>query len=456
MVPAGRADAGRRYCFARFVAVSDGSAVETVERALQLAHATQDTINAFISIDDERALDRAAEIDRRIEAGEDPGPLAGVPVALKDLIEHEGRITTNGSSFYAEVATTTATCVSRLEDAGAIIIGRTNLHEWAFGFNSENEHWGAVRNPWDLSTSAGGSSGGSGAAVAAGITPIAIGTDTGGSIRVPAALCGTYGLKVTYGRIPLDGVFPLVASIDTVGSLADSMENIDLAYRAMSGDDTPESRPTSLRIGVPEPWYEQAPLEEGIRVAFESAITSLRDLGHEVHPIQMPDAVPSRQLIDAIGPEVSAAHREHRRRGERYGSAVESRIAIAESVGAEAAEEARRWQQMIRSRFADAFATVDMVVTPTSPARRKVIGEDKIGEKSHRTVISYFSALVNHALHPALAMPIVNSGAPPASLQVIGPLESEVGLIKFGKTLDDAGITGFAPAPVNSPTAGGG
>jgi len=183
---------------------------------------------------------RAADIDDRLSRGEEVGPLAGMPIGLKDLIGHEGRVTTSGSSFYAETATSTAECVRRLEDAGAVIIGRTNLHEWAFGFNSENEHWGTVRNPWDLGTSAGGSSGGSGAAVAAGINPIAIGTDTGGSVRVPAALCGTHGLKVTYGRIPLDGVFPLVASVDTVGPLADSVVNTALAYRVMSVDETPE------------------------------------------------------------------------------------------------------------------------------------------------------------------------------------------------------------------------
>lgn len=436
--------------------MSQANAVERVERALKAAHASQDTLNAFISLDNGRALERATDIDRRLQAGEDVGPLAGAPIALKDLIEHEGRVTTNGSSFFAEVATTTAPCVSRLEDAGAVIIGRTNLHEWAFGFNSENEHWGPVRNPWNLNTSAGGSSGGSGAAVGAGICPIGIGTDTGGSVRVPAALCGTYGLKVTYGRIPLDGVFPLVASIDTVGPLADSMDNIELAYRAMSHDATPRPDPARHRIGVPEPWYDRAPLDDGVRAAFEGAVAAIRELGHEIHPIQMPDAVPSRQLIDAIGQEVSAAHREYRQRGESYGSQIASRIEVAESVTAEATKAARSWQEMIRSRFADAFATIDLLLTPTCPARSKTIGHDKIGEKSHRTVLSYFTALVNHALHPALTLPIVNSGAPPASLQVIGPLQSEADLIGFGHSLDAAGVTGFTRAPANSPIASGG
>lgn len=436
--------------------MAGATAVERVTAALERAHATQDTVNAFISIDDERALRRAEEIDARLAAGDEIGPMAGVPVGIKDLIDHEGRVTTNGSSFYAEVAGTTAPCVTRLEEAGAVIIGRTNLHEWAFGFNSENANWGPVRNPWDLDTSAGGSSGGSGAAIAAGITPVAIGTDTGGSVRVPAALCGTYGLKVTHGRIPLSGVFPLVPSIDTVGPLADSIENIDVSYRAMAEDETPEPEARRVRLGIPQPWYEQAPLQDDIAAEFERVVSALRDLGHEVHPIEMPDTFPTSQLIDAIGEEVSAAHRQFRERGEQYDPAVGSRIEIAEGVTAEAAAAAKQWQSRIRSRFSDAFATVDFLITPTSAARSKTIGEDDIGDKSHRTVLSYFTALVNHALHPALALPIVNSGAPPASLQVIGALDSEVDLIAFGRTLDEAGLTGFALAGGSSSIPGGG
>lgn len=433
--------------------MSDGSAVERVKHALEAAHSTQDTVNAFISIDDERALRRAEEIDHRLAAGEDVGPLAGVPVGLKDLIEHEGRVTTCGSSFYAEVAKTTAPCVARLESAGAVIIGRTNLHEWAFGFNSENLHWGPVRNPWDDRSSAGGSSGGSAASVAAGVTPLAIGTDTGGSVRVPAALCGTYGLKVTHGRIPLDGVFPLVPSIDTVGPVADSMHLIEMSYRAMSGDDTPLPEPGALRFGVPQPWYENAPIEDDIAVAFDDALSALRGLGHDVHPIDMADVIPTRQLIDAIGQEVSAAHREFRARGQSYDPVVEARIEVAESVTLEATRQARVWQRTIRDRFADAFATVDFLVTPAVPVRRKMIGEDMIGTGSHRTVLSYFSALVNHALHPAIALPLAGTGSPPASLQVVGPMRAEAGLISLGHRLETVGLTKFRTSDPNTPKA---
>lgn len=429
--------------------MSHQTATDRVKAALARAHETQDTVNAFISLDDARALERATEIDSRLAEGEDVGPLAGVPVAVKDLIEHVDRTTTCGSSFYTEVATKTADCLQRLEDAGAVIIGRANLHEWAFGFNSENEHWGPVRNPWDLTTSVGGSSGGSAAAVAAGITPIAVGTDTGGSVRVPAALCGTFGLKVTYGRIPLDGVFPLVPSIDTVGPLANSMENIAVSYRVMSGDETPEPDRKALRMGVPEPWYEGAPMGDDVKGAFEGAVAALRGLGHEVHPIQMPDTHPSHHLIGALE-EVRAVHREFRLQGKPYGKAVEERIIAVEELSADEIAEAREWQEMIRQRFADAFATVDFLITPTSAARRKLIGQDTIGDKNHRAVLSYFTAIVNHAFHPALALPILNSGAPPASLQIIGPLDSEPGLIGLGRWLEDVSIVGFTPAPGNS------
>lgn len=426
--------------------MSGETATERVKIALERAHSTKATINAFISLDDERALERAASIDRRLARGEDVGPLAGIPIAVKDLIDHEGRVTTCGSAFYKETPTVSAECVERLENAGAIIVGKANLHEFAFGFNSENEHWGPVRNPWSLETSAGGSSGGSGAAVAAGITPIAIGTDTGGSVRVPAALCGTFGLKVTYSRISLAGVFPLVPEVDTVGPLADSMEGIAASYRAMSGDTTPEPTRRTLRIGVPEPWYDKAPLADDVRSAFAGAVAALRDLGHEVHPIQMPDIQPSHHIIAAMA-AVADIHREFRQQGKKYGAEVDARIAVEENVTEDEKAEALAWQEMIRQRFSDALATVDFLLTPTCPATEKTIGRDTIGGKSHTTVLSYFTSLVNQSRRPALAMPIGHSGAPPASLQAIADLDSETDLIGLGRWLEDEEIVGFTPAP---------
>lgn len=425
------------------------TAIERVTAALEAAHAAQGSLNAFTFIDDERALERAAAIDREGHSG----PLAGEPVALKDLIDHEGRVTTCGSAFYRHEATETAPCVNALEAAGAVIIGRTGLHEWAFGFSSENPHWGPVHNPWNLSTSPGGSSGGSAVAVAAGITGIAIGTDTGGSVRVPAALCGTYGLKVTHGRIPLDGVFPLVASIDTVGPLANSLDGIEVSYRAMSGDGEPAPELGPLRIGVPQPWYDNAPMAEEIASPFIDVVRELRTLGHEVNAIEVPDVYPSPQLWNAVAEEAREVHRSFREAGEPYGDDIAQRLSDAERVTDEAIAESRRWQSMIRTRFHDALRTVDLMMTPTVPVRRKIIGEDEIEGRHYRSVLSYFSSVVNHTLHPAIALPLADSGAPPASLQVIGRLNSESALIGFGRVLETAGLVEFSAPPVNSPIA---
>lgn len=429
---------------------------ERIASSLEAAHSTQDTLNVFTSIDDEGALERAAALDQRIEDGDDVGPLAGSPVAVKDLIDQANRVTTNGSSFYRETPDSSASCVTAIERDGGVVIGRTGLHEFAFGFSSENPFWGAVRNPWDPTTSPGGSSGGSAAAVAAGIVPLALGTDTGGSVRVPAALCGTYGLKVTYGRIPLDGVFPLVPSIDTVGPLASSIDIIEASYRAMSGDVVPEPTNDRLRFGVPQPWFDDSPIDADVADEFQRAIDTLTSNGHRVDPIGMPDVVASKQIYSAIAEEVREVHRDFRAAGKEYGGDVSERLDMADVVTSSDVLAARKWQHMIRGRFADALAKVDFLITPTVPARRKFIGDDLIGGRPYRSVLSYFSGIVNHSLHPAIALPLAGSGAPAVSLQVIGPLDSEVALIGLGRSLDAVDLTRFTLAPKSSPTPGAG
>jgi Asp-tRNA(Asn)/Glu-tRNA(Gln) amidotransferase A subunit family amidase len=227
------------------------AAVETVGAALDATESSQPDLNAFTTIDREGALESAALVDEQVASGQNPGLLAGVPIGLKDLIDQAGFATTNGAVFAATPADESATVVQRLEEAGAIIIGRTGLHEFAFGFTSENQHFGPVRNPWDLSLSPGGSSGGSAVAVAAGIVPAAIGTDTGGSIRVPAALCGVVGLKVTHGRVPLTGTTPLAPSLDTVGPLARSVADVSAIYLAIAGDDAADPWSAPVRVDRP-------------------------------------------------------------------------------------------------------------------------------------------------------------------------------------------------------------
>ncbi len=408
----------------------------------------QGALNAFTLVDDDRSLARATELEEAGDEGRPPGRLSGVPVALKDMIEHEGRTTTCGSAFYRSDATTTAPAVARLEAAGAVIVGRTGLHEFAFGFSSENPHFGPVRNPWDTDCSPGGSSGGSAAAVGAGIVPVAIGTDTGGSIRVPAALCGCYGLKVSHGRVPLEGVFPLAASVDTVGPLASSIDDLDRAYRALSGDSSEEPAAAGLRIGVPQPWFDAAPIDEHVSTWFDTTVDRLVSLGHTVTQTEIPDVLPASSLIDAISGEITEVHAGYRARGLPYGDDVAERLDGCAAATPEQIAAGRKWQLMIRDRFAETFRSVDLLITPTVPVMRKQIGNDRIGDLHYRVVLSWFSAIVNHALLPAIALPLAGAGEPPVSLQAIGPTGSETALLGFGRSLERAAVVGFTPAPM--------
>jgi aspartyl-tRNA(Asn)/glutamyl-tRNA(Gln) amidotransferase subunit A len=279
---------------------------------------------------------------------------------------------------------------------------------------------------------------------------VAIGTDTGGSVRVPAALCGCFGLKVTHGRIPIDGVFPLATSIDTIGPLADSIDNLEGSYRVMSGDDG-DARPSDrLRIGLPQPWLAQAPMDDHVGSSFEATVRSLENLGHQISTVEMEGVLPAMELIDSIAGEVSDVHREFRAQGLPYGDDVAKRVDDCLATSPERIEAGKEWQKMIRLAFARAFDSVDLIVTPTTPVMRKVIGEDMIGDRHYRAVLSWFTALVNHALLPAIALPMFGTGAPPVSLQAIGPLGSETALLGFGRSLVNAGLAGFSPAPMAS------
>jgi Asp-tRNA(Asn)/Glu-tRNA(Gln) amidotransferase A subunit family amidase len=199
---------------------------------------------------------------------------------------------------------------------------------------------------------------------------------------------------------------------------------------------------------VPEPWVGQAPTDDEVGEAFEDAVIALAAVGHQVTRIEMPGVLPAPELIDAIAGEVAAVHRRFREEGLPYGADVAKRVDDCLETGRDRIDGGRAWQQMIRSRFVDAFEDVDLVLTPTTPVMRKVIGDDMIGDRHYRAVLSWFSALVNHALLPAIAVPLAGTGAPPVSLQAIGPLGSETTLLQFGRTLEDSGLVGFLPAPM--------
>ncbi len=444
----------------------DRTAVQAIGAALDVAESSQLDLNAFTTIDRGGSLDRATAIDGQIDTGGDVGPLAGVPVAIKDLIDQEGTRTTNGAAFPTTPAKASATVVRRLEDAGAVIIGRTGLHEFAFGFTSENQHFGPVRNPWDPNLSPGGSSGGSAAAVAAGIVSVAIGTDTGGSIRVPAALCGVVGLKVTHGRVPLTGVTPLAQSLDTVGPIARSVADLAAVYMVIAGDDPSdpwsaplsveapgEARdPSTLRIGIPRQWMD-VPTDEATRDAFRSTIDHLRSLGATVETIDDPALEKTDPATFAAAAEVFRVHRERwEKHPDTYGSDVAERLRLAATVGLDTAVDVLEWDAGARHALARIFTRFDVLATPTVGSTRKVIGDDKIdidGERfSHRTVIAQYTWPVNRVGNPALALPIKSEGTPPASLQLIGPRWGEAALLEIGLGLEESGIVQVRQPPI--------
>ena len=446
-------------------AVRTGEISATEIIADHLQRIDRSRLNAFNSVDEEGATAAALAIDVRVRRGEDPGKLAGVPLAVKDLIDQAGLVNTAGSSFYRKTPDTTAISLRRLVEQGAIPIGRTGLHEFAFGFSSENHWFGPVLNPWNPSTSPGGSSGGSGAAVAAGLVPVALGTDTGGSVRVPAALCGIVGLKVTHGRIPISGVFPLAPSLDTVGPITRSVADAAVLYSLMlGGDDSdpwstfsepapigPPSSPDGLRVGIPRAWIAEAPMTEGVASAFEWITRELNACGVHLQTVDLPEFGSSNHLVASAYGEVAAVHREFRSRGLEYGPEVDLRMARADTISVDEYIAGLDWRARLRQSAERAFKEVDLIVTPATCTMTKIIGEDLVdtikGQVHYRSALSWFSAPINHAGLPALALPLAVDGSPAPALQVVAPWWHEHKLLEFGEFLEGVGLSEVMTPP---------
>jgi len=441
---------------AQRVRTGRSKAVDVVAVAIDTALDTHDDLNAFTLIDRSGAMARAEAVDALVASGKDPGPLAGVPIALKDIIDQTGLPNTMGGSFPAPISEKSATVVRRLGEAGGIIIGRTGLHEFAFGFTSENQWFGPVRNPWDTDTSAGGSSGGSGAAVAAGIAPIGIGTDTGGSVRVPAALCGVFGLKVTHGRIPLTGVYPLAPSLDTVGPIAPTVADIELAYRAMAGYDKedgwssprdPDSEPVTAvsTIGVVRQWMDH-PTSATVSTAFARFLDDLRTEGYEVVEVDEPTLTPSSASSLASGLEILEVHGERFAQDRNgYGADLQIRLDQCSRGSASDVLESIRWRAAARNTTARLDRDgIGLLVSPTVGALKKVIGEDDMDVDDerhfHRDVLAPFTAPINHIGIPSLAAPIRGGTGVPVSVQLIAPMWQEGRILSTGSRLEAAGL----------------
>ena len=435
------------------------SPVEVV-RAL-LGRIEADETNSFITVTAQRALEEASLAEREILAGRHRGPLHGVPVALKDIIYTRGVRTTMGSALYAgHVPDHSATVARKLEEAGSVLIGKTNTHELAYGPTGDRSYFGPTLNPHDARRITGGSSGGSGAAVAAMLCYGALGSDTGGSIRIPAALCGIVGMKPTFGRVSKSGVFPLCWSLDHVGPITRTVEDNALMLNVLAGHDQEDhysvDRPAEdftrhLRrglhggsIGLPRSFYFDHVDKEVVARVLE-AVEVFRSLGARVREVEIPnliDTLHAHRLI--LGAEAYAVHEESlENEPETFDEEVGERLMDGARPRAYRYAKARRRGVLATDEFDHALHGVDALLTPTLPITATDIGQREVSigdyEESVRSALTRFTGPTNLTGHPSLSIPCGTTATGlPVGLQLIGRHFDEATLYRFGHAYEEA------------------
>jgi aspartyl-tRNA(Asn)/glutamyl-tRNA(Gln) amidotransferase subunit A len=407
------------------------SASDLTEACLSQIARDNGRLNAFISVLADRAREDARRADDEIRAGRCRGPLHGIPVSLKDLIDLAGAPTTAASRVLeGHVATSDATVAARLGAAGAVFLGKCNLHEFAFGTTSEDSAYGPVRNPFDPTRSAGGSSGGSAAAVVSGMGLASIGTDTGGSIRIPSAVCGCVGLKPTFGELPCDGIIPLSRSLDHVGPLARSVADAWLLFHTMAGraapGPIPSSTPAPLTLGLLRPYFMDV-LSDHIATRFETGLGCLRAAGISIADRMVPHAADTATVYLHLQlPEATSFHLHTlESRPEDYTPPVRQRLELGRYVLEEDIHRARRGADVLRREVDAALEGCDALVLPTVPITAQPIGSATLafGGRAYpiRGLMLRLTQLFDITGHPAISLPCGH--APdnlPVGLQLVG------------------------------------
>ena len=416
------------------------SSAELVAESLKKIDEQNPKLNAFITVMGDAARARAVAMDAELAEGADRGPLHGIPIALKDLFYTKGVRTTAGSKVFADfVPEFDADVVVKLEAAGAVVVGKTGLHEFAYGVTSNNPHFGPVRNPHDTECIPGGSSGGSGAAVAAGIVPMAMGTDTGGSIRIPASFCGCVGLKPTFGRVSKRGVFPLGFTLDHMGPLAATTADCAVTLNALAGMDLDPSANDirGLRIGRPENYFFER-VDPEVAAAVEEALRVLEARGARVVPVRVPDVnelnAVARMILLA---EASAAHEAHWEKRDQYGADVLALIDQGRLLPATDYVQGQRLRRKILREFNKLWAEVDCWVSPTTPTVAPKIGQTTIDiagvADDVRLATTRFMRGINVLGYPALSVPCgKNHAGMPIGMQIVGPANREDVVLRVG------------------------
>lgn len=437
------------------------SPVEITEHYLARIEALDDQTNAFITIIADEALADARRAEEEITAGQYRGPLQGVPIALKDLYDTAGVRTTAASKIFAErVPDEDATTVRLLRAAGAIIIGKTNLHEFAYGVTNDSSYFGSTYNPWNPDRITGGSSGGSGAAVAAGLCAAATGSDTGGSIRIPAALCGIVGLKPTYGRISCAGLIPLSWALDHPGPMTKSVYDAAVVLGAMAGWDPKD--PATLTAPVPDytsglrdgvkgmriavdPGYAFSQVDVEIEAAVKKALSTLQDLGAELIEITMSrltDAMDAALTI--LNAEATGYHEEFlKTRPEDYQPDVRDRLGKGFSVRGIDYALAQRTRQWVYRDFETLFDEVNLFATPMCAIPAPGLSQSEVAVAGETVPvmapITRFTRAFNLAGLPAITVPCgLSSEGLPIGLQLAGPHLDEATVLRAAYAYEQA------------------
>lgn len=420
------------------------------EDALATISRLQPSLNAFISVMADDALAAARQADREIAAGRHLGPLHGMPLSVKDLIDITGVPTTAASRLReGRIARRDAPVIAHLRHAGAVFVGKTNLHEFAFGTTNEDSGWGAARHPLDPTRSPGGSSGGSAIAVRTGMSIASLGTDTGGSIRIPAAACGVVGLKPAWGEVSADGVVPLSRQLDHVGPLAKSVEDASILFDVMRGT-APRPMPPvpdslfGLRLATLGGFYTER-ISEAVDTAIADAYERLRTQGARLSPATLPHAADVAPIYlhlvfgDAAAYHATAlAERPH-----AYTDNVRLRLEMARHVLAEDYVRALRGKAVIAAEVERALDGVDALVLPALAIEAPLLDEPNVAVKSGsepvRTVMLRCTQPFNLSGHPAISLPLPRpEGALPVGVQLVGRIGHTDTLLEIARRIEHA------------------
>jgi len=431
------------------------SPVELFDEAIERIHQLQPKLNSFITITEEDGRKAAIEAESEIRKGQYRGPLHGIPISIKDLFATRGIRTTAGSKVLAEwIPDYDATAVARLHQAGMVLVGKTNMHEFAYGVTNDNPHYGPARNPWDPTRVSGGSSGGSAAAVASSQCVASLGSDTGGSIRTPAAICGVVGLKPTYGRVSRYGAIPLAWSLDHVGPLTKSVEDAAIMLAAIAGTDPKDpsasSRPIAdyrkdmkggvrgLRFGVPRQYFFEH-VDPEIRKFVSAAIHRLESIGATSVEVDIP-ALESCAAMEAqiTLAEATSYHEPYlKKQPNDYSAAVRTNLEAGRYLLATDYVKSQRARTLLQRNFNEAFERAEVIISPSLPAFPPLVGEVWVqsGEMREHVIDAFLRFNIPYDLtgFPAISLlcGFTASGLP-VGLQIAGRAFDEITILRVG------------------------